>query len=137
MIDVRVAGDEVEALLRTAIPDTVMQGFRSVIDEEIATPPNDDRVSAYWVLYFGPGTPTDDRLVPQTFVSSINFQVTVAGGTEARCLFGVEQVREALSGVEIGSGLITETPSDVGTVRVDRAVSPPRQYLPMSYRLEP
>lgn len=133
-LDVRTSADEIEALLRTI--DTG-QGFRSVIDAPIETPPNDDRVEWYWVLYCGPGTPNDDRLVPQTFVSSLNFQVTVAGGTEARCLFGVEQVREKLSGVEIASGLITETPTDVGPVRVDQTVSPPRQYVPMSFRLEP
>lgn len=134
MIDVRVAGDQVEALLRTIATG---QGFRSVIDEAIETPPNDDRVEWYWVLYFGPGAPTDDRLVPQPFVSSVNFQVTVAGGTESRCLFGIEQVRAKLSGIEIASGLITEVPSDPGPLRVDRGVTPPRQYLPMSYRLEP
>lgn len=134
MIDVRIAADQIEARLRT-IPD--VQGFRTVIDEEIETPPDDTRVKWYWVLYCGPGTPNDDRLVPQTFVSSLNFQVTVAGGTEGRCLFGVEQVRAALSGVEIASGLITETPTDVGPARTDRAVTPPRQYLPLSFRLEP
>jgi hypothetical protein len=75
--------------------------------------------------------------VPETFVSSLNFQVTVAGGTEDRCLLAADQVRKALSGVEIGSGLITETPTDVGPTRTDRAVTPPRQYLPMSFRLEP
>lgn len=137
MIETYTAAGEIEARLRAEIPDALMQGFRSVIDEEIRTPPNDDRVSSYWVLYVSPGAINEDRLVPGVYVSYMNFQVTVAGGTENRCLFGVGQVRQALVGVEIASGLISEQPFDVGTARVDRSVTPPRQFLPLSFRLEP
>jgi len=134
VIEVWQAAGETEALLR-AIPDA--QGFRAVIDEPIETPPGDTRVKWYWVLYFGPGAMNEDRIVPKTFVDYVNFQVTVAGGTEDRCLFGVGQVREALAGIEIASGLISEQPFDVGPPRIDRAVTPPRHYVPLSYRLEP
>lgn len=137
MIETYTAAAEVEALLRASISNELMQGFRSVINEAIRTPPNDDRVSPYWVLYFSSGAINEERLVPGIYVSYINFQVTVAGGTEDRCLFGAGQVRQALAGVEIVSGLISEQPFDVGTVRVDRSVEPPRQFLPLSYRLEP
>lgn len=141
MIDVRVAGDQIETRLRTQI--TGMQGFRSIINEEISVPeilpgePADLRVLAYWVLYSSPGQMNLGRMVPSIYVSSLNFTVTVAAGTEDRCLWGIEQVRSALAGVEIASGLISEIEQDLGSLRVDRGVDPPRQYVPLSYRLEP
>jgi hypothetical protein len=141
VIDVRIAGDEIESRLRTSI--TAMQGFRSVIDKEINTPETppgatpDLRVLAYWVLYFGGGQLNSDRAVPGLYVSSLTFTVTVAAGTEDRCLWGIEQVRDALAGVELASGLISEVEQDLGSLRVDRGVDPPRQFVPLNFRLEP
>ncbi len=139
MIDVRVAGDQLEARLRAMIDGDQMQGFRSVIDAEIRTPedPVDLRVLAYWVLYFGGGQLNSDRILPGLYVSSLAFTVTVAAGTEDRCLWGIEKVRGALAGAEIGSGLISEVEQDLGSLRVDRGVDPPRQFVPLNYRLEP
>lgn len=135
MIDVRVAGDEIEALLRSEI--TTMQGFRGEINEVIETPPGDDRVKAYWVLHAGPGVLGNDRLYPSSLVTSLSFQVTVAGGTPDRTLFGVEQVRKALAGAEIASGLISEQPFDSGPLRIDTEVTPSRHFSPIQYLLEP
>lgn len=139
MIDVRVAGDAVEAQLRDEIAAEEMQGFRSLIDAPIRTASEQDlRVRAYWVLYFGSGMLNTDRIVPGLFVSSLQFTVTVAAGTEDRCLWGIEQVRGALAGVEIEDiGLISEVEQDLGSLRVDRQEIPPRQYLPLNFRLEP
>lgn len=143
MIDVRVAGGQLEAQLRSQITADQMQGFRSVIDKEIRTPEPtpgqvpDLRVQAYWVLYFGPGQLNGDRIVPGIYVPSLQFTVTVAAGTEDRCLWGIGLVRSALAGVEIGSGLISEMEQDLGSLRTDRGVDPPRQFVPLNYRLEP
>jgi hypothetical protein len=137
VIDVRVAGEQIEAQLRAEIPAEVMQGFVGEIDETIETPPDDDRVKAYWVLYLGSGAISNDRIVPAAFVSTLPFIVTVAGGTPSRALFGIEQVRKALAGVEIASGLISEQPFDPGPLRVDQAISPSRHFSPISYLLEP
>lgn len=140
MIDVRIACGEIEALLRASI--TGAQGFVGCIDEEIETPPPDPgepadlRVKGYWVMWPGVGF-LENRLVPGTFVNSLNFTVTAAGGTVDRALWIVQRVRTALAGAEIASGLITEQPSDPGTLRRDDAVTPSRQYLPLPYRLEP
>lgn len=135
MIDVQVACTEIEALLRSEI--TTMQGFVGDIDEDIEKPPNDDRVKAYWVLYAGPGQLDSTRIVPGIAVSSLSFTVTVAGGTPNRALFGIGQVRKALAGAEIASGLISEQPFDVGPLRVDNAVTPSRHFSPIQYLLEP
>lgn len=137
-IDVRVAADEIEALLRGEIPDELMQGFRGEPDEEIRIPgPDDLRVKAYWCLYAGPGQMALGRMVPSIHVSSLDFQITVAGGTSDRALFGIQIVREAIVGTEIVSGLISEIEQDLGSLRIDRGVNPPRQFLPLSFRLEP
>lgn len=139
MIDTRVAGDQIEALLRSEIDDAVMQGFRAVIDPEVRTPPGDTRVSPYWILWAGPGQLNNDRgLVVGQHVSTMAFIVTVAGGTEDRALFGIGLVRAALVGAEIASGLISEDPFvDPGALRIDKTPSPWRQFMPLSYRLEP
>jgi len=136
VIDVRIAGDEIEALLRSQIDADAMPGFRGEAGDP-GTPPGDDRVKAYWVLYCGPGTLNDDRMVPGVMVSRLAFQITVAGGTEDRALFGIEQVRSALAGSEVGSGLISEQPFDPGSLRVDKSVTPSRHFAPLSYLLEP
>ena len=137
MIDVRVSCDEIEALLRATIDDDVMPGYVGEVVEPVPTPPDDDRVKAYWALWPGTGTLEDGRIVPGTFVSSLNFTVTVAGGTHNRVLFGVEQVRKTLAGIEIASGLISEQPFDAGPVRLDLSITPARHFIPLSYRLEP
>jgi hypothetical protein len=140
VIDVRTACNEIEALLRAEVP--LLQGFVGEIDAPIDTPPTlpggqpDLRVLAYWVMWPGAGM-LENRLVPGTFVNSLNFMVTVAGGTVDRALFGIGQVRAALAGTEIASGLITEQPFDPGNLRRDDSVTPSRQFLPLPYRLEP
>jgi hypothetical protein len=137
VIDVRVAGDEIDTLLRTEIGDA-MQGFRGEPNQEIATASTqDERVKAYWCLYCGAGTPINDRMVPSIYVSTLDFQITVAAGTDDRCLWGIGLVRDALTGAEIASGLISEVEGDLGALRLDRGVTPPRQFLPMTFRLEP
>lgn len=137
MIDVKIACDQLEALLRAEIDEDVMAGYVGEVVEPVPTPPNDDRVKAYWALWPGVGVLEDGRLVPGTFVSSLNFVLTVAGGTHNRVLFGVEQVRKALAGIEIASGLISEQPFDAGPVRLDLSITPARHFIPLSYRLEP
>ena len=136
MIDVRIAAGEIETLLRSQIPADKMQGFVGEVGE-IETPPNDDRVKAYWILYAGPGQVDGSRIVPAKFVDRLTFNLTVAGGTEDRALFGVGLVRAALCGEEIGSGLISEQPFDPGSLRVDKTVTPSRHFTLLSYLLEP
>lgn len=136
MIDVRIAGDQIFAQMTSVISDS-MQLFRGEPNEEIRTPPDDPRVQAYACLYAGAGTPINGRMVPSIYVSTLDFQVTVAAGTDDRCLWGIGLVRGALAGVEIGSGLISEVEGDLGALRLDRGVTPPRQFLPMTFRLEP
>lgn len=139
MIDVRKAVGQIAALLST-IPDAQMHGYPEgeiPQDDPPPTPPNDPRVKAYWILYAGPGATDDLRLDATSFVSSLNFQVTVAGGTPDRALFGIGLVRSKINGVEIASGLITEQPFDPGQLRRDDAVVPPRHYVPLQFRLEP
>jgi hypothetical protein len=140
MIDVRIACNEIRDRLLTQIP--TMQGFVGEINEEINLPvpgpgePQDPRVLAYWVMWPGVGQ-LENRLVPGTFVNSLNFTLTVAAGTVDRALWAIGRVRTALAGIEIGSGLITEQPFDPGTLRRDDKVTPSRQFLPLPYRLEP
>lgn len=136
MIDVRIAAGEIEAQLRT-IPDDVMAGYVGEVVEPVPTPPNDDRVSAYWALWAGTGRLNNDRLYPSNFVDVLGFTVTVAGGTYNRALFGVEQVRKALAGAVIASGLITEQPFDPGPIRLDLSIEPARHFVPLLYQLEP
>ena len=137
MIDVRDACDQIEARLRSEIPDDVMAGYVGEVDELVPTPPNDPRVSPYWALWPGSGVLENRRIVPGTFVSSLEFTVTVAGGTNNRVLFGIEQVRKALAGAEIASGLISEQPFDPGPVRLDLSIEPARYFVPLAYLLEP
>jgi hypothetical protein len=139
VIDVRVAVGQIAALLLT-IPDAQMHGYPNgeiPQGDPPPTPTGDDRVKAYWILYAGSGVSADERLDATAFVSSLTFQVTVAGGTPDRALFGIGKVRSTINGVEIGSGLITEQPFDPGTLRRDDAVVPPRHYVPLQFRLEP
>lgn len=137
MIDIRIAAGEIEARLRTEIPDEVMAGYVGDVVEPVPTPPNDQRVSAYWALWAGTGRLGFDRLYPANIVDVLSFTVTVAGGTHDRVLFGVEQVRKALAGAEIASGLVTEQPFDPGPVRVDMSIEPHRHFVPLLYQLEP
>lgn len=137
MIDVRVAADDIEARLRAEIPDDVMPGFVGEVIEPVPTPPGDDRVKAYWALWAGAGQLETGRLYPADFVNVLTFTVTVAGGTYDRVLFGVEQVRKALAGVEIASGLVSEQPFDPGPVRLDLTITPARHFVPLLYQLEP
>lgn len=137
MIDVRIAADQIEAQLRAEIDAGDMAGFVGEVVEPVPTPPGDDRVKAYWALWPGTGRLPLDRLYPAAFVDVLPFTVTVAGGTHDRVLFGVEQVRKALAGVEIASGLISEQPFDPGPVRLDLSIVPTRHFVPLLYQLEP
>lgn len=138
MIDIRIAAEQIEAQLRAEIPDGVMAGYAGEVVEPVPTPPGDDRVSAYWALWAGTGELDSGRMLPAAFVSVMRFTVTVAGGTPGRCLFGVDLVRKALAGAEIGSGLISEPPNiDPGPIRMDLSIEPTRHYVPLSYQLEP
>lgn len=136
MIDIRIAAGEIEAQLRT-IPDDVMAGYVGEVVEPVPTPPNDMRVAPYWALWAGTGRLNNDRLYPSNFVDVLSFTVTVAGGTYDRALFGVEQVRKALAGAVIASGLITEQPFDPGPIRLDLSIEPARHFVPLLYQLEP
>jgi hypothetical protein len=137
MIDVRIACDEIEARLRAEIPAELMAGYVGEVVEPVPHPPEDDRVSPYWALWAGPGRLETGRLFPASFVSVLPFVVTVVGGTVNRTLFGIEQVRKALAGVEISSGLISETDVDQGPIRPDLSITPTRHYVPLNYQLEP
>jgi len=137
VIDVRIAADQIWNQLVTSIGNA-MQLFRGEPDEPIETPDAKDlRVKAYACLYVGAGTPINGRMVPSMYVSTLDFSVIVAAGTDDRCLWGIGLIRDALTGVEIGSGLISEVEGDLGALRLDRGVTPPRQFLPMTFRLEP
>lgn len=137
MIDVRTAADEIEALLRSSIDEGIMPGYVGEVIEPVPTPPGDNRVKAYWALWPGTGRLEADRLYPAGFVDVLSFTVTVAGGTHERALFGVGQVREALAGAVISSGLISEQPFDSGPVRMDLTIVPTRHFVPLLYQLEP
>jgi hypothetical protein len=136
VIDIRIAAEQIEALLRAEIPDDVMAGYAGEVVEPVPTPPGDLRVSAYWALWAGTGELDSGRMLPADFVSVLRFTVTVAGGTPGRTLFGVDLVRKALAGAEIGSGLISES-FDPGPLRMDLSIEPTRHYVPLSYQLEP
>lgn len=137
MISVRDAAKEIEALLRGQIPDDVMAGYVGEVVEPVPTPPDDGRVKAYWALWAGSGRLNTDRLSPGDFVDFLPFTVTVAGGTPDRVLFGIEQVRKALAGAEIVSGLVSEQPFDQGPIRLDMSIEPARHFVPLQYQLEP
>jgi hypothetical protein len=137
VIDVRLAAQQIEQQLRDQIPDDVMTGYVGEVVEPVPTPPNDQRVSAYWALWPGTGRLPSDRLYPSDFVDVLSFTVTVAAGTVDRVLFGIDQVRKALAGIEIESGLISETPFDPGPLRLDMSITPTRHFVPLSYQLEP
>lgn len=137
MIDIRIAATEIETRLRAEIPDDVMPGYVGEVVEPVPTPPEDPRVKAYWALWAGAGQLETGRLFPAGFVNVLPFTVTVAGGTLDRVLFGIEQVRKALAGAEIASGLISEQPFDPGPVRMDLSIEPPRHFVPLLYQLEP
>jgi hypothetical protein len=137
VISVLTAAEEIEALLRGEIPDDIMAGYVGEVVEPVPTPPNDLRVKPYWALWPGSGRLNFDRLTPGDFVDFLPFTVTVAGGTPNRVLFGIEQVRKALAGAEIASGLVSEQPFDQGSIRLDLSIEPARHFVPLQYQLEP
>lgn len=137
MIDIRIAAEQIEAQLRAEIPDAVMAGYVGEVVEPVPTPPDDDRAKAYWALWAGTGRLDNSRLYPSNFVDVLMFTVTVAGGTPNRVLLGVGEVRKALAGIEIASGLISEQPFDPGPLRLDMSITPARHFVPLSYQLEP
>lgn len=112
----------------------------NVYDNDVAdTPPADPdgKTHPYAVLWSGPGTAQSTRLCGDPNQLAWGFQVTCAGGDRTRCLWAVDKVRAALTGVRVPDGRgwrLTEV-VDEARVLPDRDVTPPRFYVPLVYAL--
>lgn len=115
---------------------TGINAFDGVVPNTPAKDP-DGTVHAYAVYYPSAGRRTSGRLNAVPGKLTWSFQVTCVGGDRNRCLRCVSKVTTALTGERLDlfdgySGQIRE-PGDVGPVRVDRDVAPPRFYLPLLF----
>jgi hypothetical protein len=132
----RVIAAAIEARLREDAP-MVHVYVGAVPDTPPADP--DGRVHVYAVLYPGPGTSTQDRLVPIVDGLLWTGQVTCVGGDVNRCLACADAVADALTGhtFEIPGvtvGYMREL-GDPGPAREDRDARPSRWFLPLTYQL--
>lgn len=94
------------------------------------------RALTYACLYLAPATadPTTGDLAADHAMRVLTFGVTVASGTTTAALNAVDKADRALLGWLDGHGIVRRDPP--GPVRVDRDVSPPRWYLPLTYRVD-
>lgn len=111
------------------------------VGEVPQTPPvdPDGRVHVYAVLWPGPGTPTQDRLVPIVDGLLWSGQVTCVGGDVTRALACADAVSDALTGrtLDLGgvrTGYLREI-GDPGPAREDRDAKPSRWFVPLTYQL--
>jgi len=139
VINPQLAFVAVGELLLAEIDQEVMPVYvNGEVPTEVPTPPGDNRVKAYAVLFSGAGAAGPHSLAAYPLVTALPFQVTVAGGTKDRTLNGVTLIRNVLASVELdGFGLITEQEFDTGPVRRDDVPVPPRHFVPMQFVLEP
>lgn len=99
----------------------------------------DGRVHAYAVLFMSPGRPTALMLDGTQDSLATSFQVTCVGGSTARALWCVDQVRAQLVGAFIEldghQHQITASETQPGPVRLDDDVKPPRHFVPELFDL--
>lgn len=135
------ASTEIVAAL--TVPDLLVLAG-GVPDDLVMDRDNDGRVKPYAVVYLGIGQASADRYGgprPATDVPldlTVPFQVTAAAGTYEGALWAAEQVRAALTGVQLFDGRTStrlREDTDPGPIRKDQDVpSDLRWYLPMQYR---
>jgi hypothetical protein len=132
----RVITDAIAGRLRAGAPMVTVY-----VGEVPDTPPTDPdgRVHVYAVLYPGPGTSTQDRLVPIVDGLLWTGQVTCVGGDVNRCLACADAVTDALTGRTIyvpgtWAGYMREL-GDPGPAREDRDARPSRWFIPLTYQL--
>jgi hypothetical protein len=132
----RALASAIEAELRAGAPHVNV--YVGAVPD---TPPSDPdgRVHVYAVLYPGPGTSTQDRLVPIVDGLLWTGQVTCVGGDVERALACADAVADALTGTTldltgIGTGYLREI-GDPGPAREDRDARPSRWFVPLTYQL--
>jgi len=130
-------------LLHDAVLAALQAVLDNVFDGEVPDSPpkdGDQRVQAYVVLYSGAGRAYTEAVCATPTDLNWPFQITCVGGDETRCLWAIDATRSALTGRRLivagaSVGLIRED-GDLGPIRRDDAVQPPRHYLPLLYRLD-
>lgn len=109
------------------------------LGEPTATTDGDGRAHPYLAVFPGPGQrdPFDGDLTGQAGSRLWRFQVTAAGGDEARALRAVTRVHDVLVGARLDdtTGLIRED-GDVGTLLYDRTVTPSRVFVPLLFAVQ-
>ncbi len=94
----------------------------------------DGRVHPYFVAYFGGGRASSLRVAGSRDKTVWSVQVSCVGGDDNRCLWCVDQVRAALTGLRVAGGILVETVEPGPPTRSDN-VLPPRYWTPLLYRL--
>lgn len=117
--------------------------FLSVYDAYVPdTPPRDSDgvIHGYAVLYVGAGPTPPVNLAHDHGDTDMPFQVTVAAGDAVRALRAVDKVLDLMLGWRPTIAGRTLAPvradSDSGPLRRDDAITPPRFYLPLMFRVQ-